>query len=76
MDNEMEGPALTKEEKRRKRAEIDRQMAELAAEKAAMCGDISDSDAAPSPVKSPGRKRKSDVLAEASPVKLKSERDV
>jgi hypothetical protein len=84
MDDQAIAKALAKDERRRKKAELDRQMAEqqaaadrriaeLAAQKAAMGGDTSDSDAASPPAKSPVRKRKSDVLAEASPVKQKGE---
>lgn len=89
MENEVE-PVLSKEERRRRKAEIrkreeelkaqeaaiEAQRAAMKAQKAAMDFDSSDSDGAPSSVKSPARKRKSDVLAEASPVKHKSERDV
>ena len=87
MENESEGLALTKEERRRRRAEIRKQeealkaqeaaflaqQAAVQAQKAAMGYASSDSNPDPELTKSPVRKRKSDVLAEASPVKHKSE---
>jgi hypothetical protein len=77
MDNpndQTDAPVLSKEEKRRKKAEIKEQMAKLAEQAAAFETDASDSDAASPPTKSPVRKRKSEVLAEASPVKQKGAR--
>lgn len=82
MDDPTGEPVLTKEEKRRRKAEIKAQMAKLAEQAAAFDTDASDSDGAStqtkSPIKSlvnsPVRKRKSDVLAEASPVKQKGAR--
>lgn len=69
MEQTEEPRKLSKEEKRRKREEIDRQMAKLAAQAAAYEESGSEEDQ-PGP-SSPPRKRKSDVLAEASPVKHK-----
>jgi hypothetical protein len=74
MDQTEEPKKLSKEEKRRKREEIDRQMAKLAAQAAAYEESGSEEDQ-PGP-SSPPRKRKSDVLAEASPVKHKGMCDV
>lgn len=85
MEGQTEEKLLAKEEKKRKRAELDSRLAKLAADEAKLAAERAkilaeavaadtgslDSDAAPSLAKSPVRKRKSDVLAEASPVKQK-----
>jgi hypothetical protein len=67
MDAAEEVKKLSKEEKRRRKEEIAREMARLKAEEAAI-EEAGSEDDQPGP-SSPARKRKSDVLAEASPVK-------
>lgn len=69
MDDSEEPKRLSKEEKRRRKEEINRRMAELAAQAAEISAEESE-EGSPRP-SSPPRKRKSDVLAEASPVKHK-----
>ncbi|KAJ9100056.1 hypothetical protein QFC20_005580 [Naganishia adeliensis] len=69
MDDSEEPKRLSKEEKRRRKEEINRRMAELAAQAAEISAEESE-EGSPRPG-SPPRKRKSDVLAEASPVKHK-----